>query len=210
MTHNIIEFIHIPKCGGTFIKNLIRKTTNENDDSELACKDYRQKHGGDCTNLHVPYFTLFQNENKKNKIFFAIIRCPVSRLISNYYYDVEIFKQIFGQNACSSLNAFVDYLHKNPSEIYKHIHLYPQSYYLTDKKNSTTLSQNIIYLSFTQLPLNIYYLLKSMNVPLRNENLFKHFNKQELDTCNVKLDKNTLKKIYDLYLIDYLLLKNYL
>lgn len=210
MTHNIIEFIHIPKCGGTFIKNLIRKTTNENDDSELACKDYRQKHGGDCTNLHIPYYTLCQSPNKKNKIFFAIIRCPVSRLISNYYYDVEIFKQIFGEVVCSSLNTFVDYLHQNPSEIYKHIHLYPQSYFLTDKKNSTTLSQNIIYLSFTQLPLNIYYLLKSMNVPLRNENLFKHFNKQEVETSNVKLEKNTLKKIYDLYLIDYLLLKNYL
>lgn len=210
MTHNIIEFIHIPKCGGTFIKNLIRKTTNENDDSELACKDYRQKHGGDCTNLHVPYFTLVQNPSKKNKFFFAIIRCPISRLISNYYYDKLIFKQLFGELNCSSIKNFVNYLHENPSEMNKHIHLLPQSYFLTEKKNGTALSQNIIYLSFSQLPLNIFYLLKSINVPVRNENLFKHFNKQEFDTNNIKLDKCTIEKIYDLYMIDYLLLKNYL
>lgn len=210
MTHHIIEFIHVPKCGGTFIKNLVRKTTQENDDSELACKDYRKKHGGDCTNLHVPYFTLVQNLQKRNKIFFAIVRCPISRMISNYYYDLSIFKQIFGENICSSLDTFIDYLHQNPSEIYKHIHLFPQSYFLTEKKNGSVLSQNIVFMSFNQLPLNIYYFLQSLNIPVRNENLFKHFNKQEMELSNIKLSKDSIKKIYEIYLIDYLLLKNYL
>lgn len=201
MNSSIIEYIHIPKCGGTFVKNLVYNGDDESADSELSCKAYRKKHGGDCAKLHRPY-SLIAN---KNKIFIAVVRDPYTRLKSNYHYDIENWKTIFGENNCDTFEKFVDFLHKNPEMIYSHIHLYPQTYFLTVNNQ---ISPNILLFAFNELPHNIFYFLKnSMQLPIRNVNYLKQYNTQE--NINYNMSSVEFSKISQLYKDDIRLLASY-
>lgn len=201
MTHQLIEYIHIPKCGGTFIKNLL-ETFSESTDSDLSCKAYRKKHG-DCTSLHIPYHKHYDF----SKNFFAVIRDPYTRLVSNYYYDLDNWKKLFGHENCLCFDTFVNYLYINPKMIYMHIHLYPQSYFLKNSADSRELSENIHLFSFNDLPFNIYYFFKEFNIPVKNYNLFQQMNQQE----NISYDITPLtrEKISFIYAEDFRLLKNF-
>ncbi len=86
-----IEYLHIPKCAGTFVKKLLY--LNNSNDSDLSCKLYREIHDGDCSALHIHFFK-YKN---KNKNFFAIIRNPYTRFVSNYYYDYKTWEKLFGK-----------------------------------------------------------------------------------------------------------------
>lgn len=240
----IIQFIHIPKCAGTFIKNLlsneiINKNTDidqnknfqfhiqsrnyfesveqiQNDkshsthdivnDNKLTCKKYRDKYG-DCTHLHIPYFKF----HDKNKLFFTIVRNPYNRFVSNYYYDKNVWDKLFGTNNTHNIDTFIQFLHKNKSYIYKHIHLYPQSYFLLDKNNNYgNIDKNIHIFSFESIPYNIKYFFESLNIKsnllYNSYKLFDYHNKQE--NINYNLTQEQKNKIYDIYELDFLLLKD--
>lgn len=205
MNSNLIEYIHIPKCGGTFVKNLMHGSNGEdadnNSDSELTCKAYRKKHGGDCSKLHKPYNLIAD----KNKIFIAIVRDPYTRLKSNYHYDLDTWKMLFGESNCTTFEIFVDFLHKNPEMLYSHIHLYPQTYFLTVNNQ---VNPSIYIFSFKSLPTNIFYFLKNtIKYPIRNYNLLKNYNKQE--NIDYTINSEEITKIKILYKDDIRLLSSY-
>ncbi len=201
MNNNFIEYIHIPKCGGTFVKNLIYNIDDDSSDAELSCRAYRKKHGGDCAKLHRPY-SLIAN---KNKIFIAVVRDPYTRLKSNFHYDIDTWKTLFGENNCQSFEKFVDFLHNNPEMIYSHIHLYPQSYFLTVNNQ---VDPNIYIFSFRELPYNIFYFLKnSIKLPLKNYNVLKHYNVQQ--DISYDISHSEISKIRQLYKDDIHMLSPY-
>jgi hypothetical protein len=201
MTHKLIEYIHIPKCGGTFIKNLLETFSEQPNDSQLTCKAYRKKFG-DCADLHLPFFKIQNN----SKFFIAVVRDPFTRLLSNYFYDLENWKILFGHENCSSFDTFVNFLFLNPQMIFKHIHLYPQVYFLLDKN---IISSDIHIMSFKDLPFNVFYLLKSLNLPVRNYNLLKNFNKQENLDYTPALKGENYERIKFIYSDDIRLLSQY-
>lgn len=205
MTHEMIEYIHIPKCGGTFIKNLLSFAgSDDSSDSSLTCKMYRKKHG-DCTALHLSFEELRQRNI--NKMFVTVVRDPYTRLFSNFYYDIDIWKKMFGEVNCTSFGAFVNFLHQNPLLIYKHIHLFPQTYFLLESRNASDhISTDIHIFSFKDLPLNVFYFLRQAKVPIRNEHLFTQFNKQDID-CVV--DPKLVPLVKNIYQADYRLLGQY-
>lgn len=198
--NKLVEYIHIPKCGGTFIKNLLESGTEQRD-SELTCRAYRKKHG-DCTDLHQPYSKLVN----RSKFFLAVVRDPFSRLVSNYFYDLDNWVALFGAENCTNFATFVNFLYLNPKMIYRHIHLYPQVYFLMDKN---AISSDVTIMSFKDLPFNVYYFLKSLNLHVRNYNLLKNFNKQENLDYKGLLTKENIEKIKFIYADDIKYLSHY-
>lgn len=204
MTHELIEFIHIPKCGGTFIKNFIGPDSQDAKDTDLTCKMYRKKHG-DCTSLHLSFEELRMRNVKK--FFVAVVRDPCTRLASNYHYDIDVWKKIFGEKVCATFETFVSFLCDNPQMIYKHIHLFPQSHFLLEsRKGSNSISKDIHIFSFDQLPMNIFYFCCQLRIPVKKSNLCKHFNNQDII---YDINEITRQKIEKIYSSDYMLLSNY-
>lgn len=204
MTHEMIEYIHIPKCGGTFIKNLLLNLdSDDSHDSSLTCKMYRKKHG-DCTALHLSFEELRQRN--ANKMFLAVVRDPYSRLFSNYFYDMDTWRKIFGEIHCATFAAFVQFLYKNPLSIYKHIHLFPQAHFLLESRNSDRISRDVHIFSFKDLPMNVFYFMNQARIPMRKTNLFTKFNKQDIDFV---VEPELIPLIKEIYKLDYKLLGNF-
>jgi hypothetical protein len=106
--NNEILFIHIPKSGGTSIQNLLI-------DKGLKCELY-SPNLSTLINNHTPQHCTFLELEKlgvvddKIKIF-TVIRNPVDRVISEYFYNLEYRKHLLpqlGETFDQFLDLFLD------------------------------------------------------------------------------------------------------
>jgi len=87
-------FVHVPKCGGTYINNIIKKT-NINSSKKSGLK------------THKPA----TEEVNHNHIVFAVIREPVSRYESLINYRIRTDRiGSFSKNIkhCDNINAYIE------------------------------------------------------------------------------------------------------
>lgn len=197
-----VQFIHIPKCAGTYIKKVLRFRRDAETGADASCKLYRARYG-DCSSLHRPYHEI----KKAHTIPIAIVRSPYTRFVSTYYYDIEIWRRLFGERNTQTLDAFLDYLCANPGDMYKHAHLYPQMYFLRDTPNDTRLSRNVHLFSFEGLPMNLKLFLDSMQIPYDGVRIFQTFNDQDAPTYNLTAPQR--EKVRRLYRTDFEQLGDY-
>jgi hypothetical protein len=75
-----LVYIHIPKCGGTSIRSLLKKL------SKFEYLYHAGKKSLPCSPQHFHAELLNILMNKRGVESFAVVRHPLSRIISEYYY----------------------------------------------------------------------------------------------------------------------------
>lgn len=190
-----LKFIHIPKNAGTSIENLGNKYgykwgrfDNITVYKNSPCDYYI---------WHSPYIN-----KKPGYEYFAIIRNPYDKIISEFYYvnTGKIKKGEFGNK--KHIDIFYDWFNKiynlyKTNKYWNNCHILPQSYYTMNNN-----IEHIIYLDKDfKKNLNVLFNEKfnlNINVDdLEKENSTKkEFNKEDLN-------KNTLDKIYEMYSSDF-------
>lgn len=178
-------FIHIPKNAGT---SIIEAMGVENCYHDRPIKDYKK------------HYKKYWREYKK----FTVIRDPIDRFISAYKFarmdESEWFSSTnhMGLNKhphydiCNSMdiNGYVDYFFKNPEEINRWV--FPQSCFISDKEGKIEIDYFVRYE-------NLLEDLKKIKIEI-----IENLNSSKIENNNlIKLTKQSIKKLYCIYDIDY-------
>lgn len=112
LSFSSLNFVHIPKCAGTTIDELIKQkihyldiypfrviercpTWSDIENPEEYVKDYpdiRQKY----VSGHLPYwFYVLKDPNFQSSFFFTCLRDPIARVLSQYRYSLKFAKGPF-------------------------------------------------------------------------------------------------------------------
>jgi len=194
---NKLEFIHIPKNAGTSIENLGNKYGIKWGRFKEK-KDYQLSKNINCNYWHNPYFTKKEYTN-----YFAVLRNPYDKLISEFYY-------VNGENndkyaSYSHLQSFYLWL----DDIYKTMknnryandcHLLPQSEFIYDNNGSIKID-NIIYLD-NNFKDNLNKLFKKHNIGI-DINELKKDNSRNREFTKNDLNEKALNQINEMYSIDF-------
>jgi hypothetical protein len=189
---NIIEYIHIPKNAGTFVKKF---AVMSNNNININSCDNERELNGDCSHLHKSYLYLSNKNN--NKCYMTIIRNPYDRFYSIYQYDKDFLINIFPIEIFDTFDTFLNYFYENKEMIYKHTHLYPQYEYLLNNNNE--ISDNIDILLFEDLPLNLKKYLDKKRTGYYSHKLYNIINKGKYKEKHLwtKEQKNKFNSIYE-------------
>jgi hypothetical protein len=191
---NKLDFIHIPKNAGTSIENLGEKYNILWGRFNKNIKVYKNS---PCDQFiwHSPYIV-----KESNKQYFALIRNPYDKLISEFYYMNDLEETT---NKEEHIELFRKWFDSIKDDIYwNNCHILPQSKYVYDENNKKVI-QHIIYMD-KDMNKNLDNLFKKFNLnidinDLNNDNntgYKKSFTKEDLD-------QETLDKIYNMYIDDF-------
>lgn len=159
-------FVHIPKTGGTSIKNLINDDWN------------RKWPMG-----HDPYFELQKMNLIDDSIFkFSVVRNPYTRAFSYYkHYLVQ-------NNSNKSFEDFLNMIRIKQGTVYTPMIIYNQSFYVYDLNGQCSLSKIYYFEKLTDLEKDL-----NVNLPVLRKG---NYNKTEfLNSYNQKTI-NLVKHIY--------------
>lgn len=194
-----LKFIHIPKNAGTSIENL-GKLYNYNWGRFDNITVYKSS-PCDYFIWHSPYI-----KKKEGYKYFAIIRNPYDKLISEFYYvnSNKIIKGEYGNK--KHIDIFYDWFNKiyetyKTNPYWNNCHILPQSKYIFDENGNKKVEHIIIMdKDFNQNLDLLFNKTFNLNIDINNfktdNSTAKEFNKNEL---NIEI-KN---KIYSMYEVDF-------
>ena len=191
---NELEFIHIPKTGGTSIENLGKK--------------YNIK-WGQFNNIYMvekstgrslwrnPYYIY----NKNN---FTIVRNPYDRIISEFFYRLKL-KLMNYDNNIEGFKQWLEYIfkeYKKDKHIYDN-HILPQTEYVYDKNNKKRIEYVFKLEDNINEKLDNLFKQYNLNIDIK---MLEHNNKSNKTFGKKDLDQITLDSIYEFYKRDFKLL----
>lgn len=181
-----ILFFHVPKVAGRSFNYMLYKKDNT---LHIKAKNY------------LKFFHRHLNDN----FSFAIMRCPIERLVSSFYFlksggtkDCRVdHKSIYDSEIFNSIETFIDnYLDKKGDLSLDHV-LMPQHYYFSASDN--ILVDHIGILDRVDLTLAILnkYSDRSFNLPYKNKNNYSH--KIQLSKRHKEIIGRVYAKDLDIY-----------
>lgn len=126
-----ILFVHVPKTGGTSIKEFL-----QNNNLEIWNRSWPMGHD--------PYFELESMNRLDNTFKFSIVRNPYTRTYSYYHH----FK--FQNNADISFLDFLNLIRLRKSTLQTPMISYNQSFYIFDRNGNMSLSKLYKYENLNQ------------------------------------------------------------
>lgn len=183
-------FIHIPKCGGSFIENFLKKITKEQHPLKTP-----------SVGRHATHFQILNRTNKK----FAQVREPISWYVSYFRYcngkpkvwepNVWHPTDILSKCDWSDFNKWVFSIQKmRPSYLTRMYELF-----IGDE----IMSNNIKIFRLEDMPKSIDEILNYLNInkkkPLINDSYYNKstFKKPEVEEETIKLIKEREINIYE-------------
>ncbi len=158
-----ILFFHVPKVAGRSFNYMLYKTENS---LHITAKNYLK----------------FFNKHFNNNFSFSMMRCPVERLISSFYFlksggtkDCRVnYNSIFDSEIFNSIETFIEnYLDKDKDLSLDHV-LMPQHHYFSESNN--ILVDHIGIIDRVDLTLNLLnrYSDNILNLPYKNKNNYSY------------------------------------
>lgn len=178
-------FIHIPKNAGT---SIIKAMGIKNLYMDKTIEEYKE------------HYQDYWNKYKK----FTVVREPIDRFISAYKFarmDESGWFSATGQEGlekhqhyelCNQMdiNEYTKHIYNNPEQFNRWI--IPQTFIISNKNNKLEIDYYVKYE-------NLLEDLKKIGI-----NKIETLNKSKIyDTSKIILNKNSIKKLYEIYEIDY-------
>lgn len=182
-----IFFIHIPKTGGSSIESFLE---SHNKKISLNCED-----GSISVNYHSPQHMTFREiENLGLDLpglnFFTILRDPVQRTISEYFY-IKKYSLPVG-DSFDDFDGFLDlFLNRINCELFDNHNLSTYDFLIDNNGN---INNNIIKFDFFDIP--------SIEKFLRLKGL-SNFKKLQTDKGDFEPSKEQIQRIKEYYYLDY-------
>ena len=193
-----LQFIHIPKNAGTSIENLGNKfgikwgrfiEREKNPLSEKPCDYYH---------WHSPYFI-----HKKNTKYFAIVRNPYDKIISEFYYvGGQKDEKYVSDSHLKSFYLWLDDKYKiiKSNKHWNNCHILPQHEYIFDSSGKKRVD-HIIYMD-KDFKENLDKLFKKYNLGI-DINELKKDNRKDKTFSKNDINQNALNKINEMYSKDF-------
>ncbi len=193
---NKLNFIHIPKNAGTSIENLANKH-NIKWGRFIDKKDYPLNDNlCDYYYWHSPYF-----KKEPNTDYFALVRNPYDKIISEFYY-IGGQNKIEGQSDIENFYVWLDDKHKliKNNKHWNNCHILPQSNYIFDENGNKKI-EHVVYMdgNMTQ---NLDNLFKNYGLDIDVNNLEKN-NSREKKFKKTDLNRKALNQINEMYSDDF-------
>lgn len=194
-----LQFIHIPKNAGTSIENLGKKYG-------IKWGRFIEKHNYslydtpcDYFYWHSPYFI----KNKDLK-YFAVLRNPYDKIISEFYYVGE-WKKHSGKTHLESFYLWLDdkYNLIKKNKHWNNCHILPQSEYVYDKNGGKKIDY-LIYMD-KQFKINLDKLFKQYNLGINIDDFEKN-NSRDKTFKKTDLNKKAIDQINEMYDEDFKML----
>jgi hypothetical protein len=168
-------YIHIPKCNGKYIRNLIKNQF------EVIKEYWGVDEEKNIDLAHIPFSSakLFLEKNTKYK-FISFVRNPYDRMISAYFY-LNLHKNNFN-------NFLINDLSMSEFTKYEKIHLLPQYKFLENKRNKRIEIVNFDDVCDNQKVASCELVLKNFN--LVRYNIKNYFNNKSLKIFNKFYEKD--------------------
>ena len=147
---------------------------------------------------HSPYFI-----KNKNYDYFAIVRNPYDKLISEYYYVGGYKdKQFKSSSHLKSFYLWLDHKYNliKKNKHWNNCHILPQSNYIYDKKGNKRI-KHIIYMNKDFIK-NLDLLFKKYNLNI-NINDFEKNNSRDKQFNKLELNNKAIEQINKMYAIDF-------
>tara|TARA_A100001035_G_scaffold222264_1_gene182626 strand:- start:859 stop:1578 length:720 start_codon:yes stop_codon:yes gene_type:complete len=181
-----ILFFHVPKVAGRSFNYMLYKKENS---LHITAKNYLK----------------FFSRHLNNNFSFAMMRCPLERIISSFYFlksggtkDCRVdYKSIYQSEVFNSFEIFVEnYLDKDGDLSLDHV-LTPQYHYFSETGN--ILVDHIGILDRVDLTLNILkkYSNIKLDLPHKNKNNFSP--KIELSKKHKEIIERVYAKDFEIY-----------
>lgn len=131
-------FVHVPKTAGTSIERALLLGEKRVVGGHTTARGYRATF----------------KEEFKSYFKFSLVRDPVDRFASAFYYlrQCQIHPALNNQAAheCDTVDEFVDRVEKDPHLIDKIIHLWPQHNFICDESNQVIVDEVYYYEGLTE------------------------------------------------------------
>jgi hypothetical protein len=182
-------FIHVPKTGGTSIEKILNLRNNYNGYGILENKALQH--------LKWNSYKLFLGDNIFNNYYkFSVVRNPIDRLISEYYWTPLKFGYKSGKSFDIFLNKCEEIVNNSKYKKTKyHDHFIPQYLFLCDKNDKIKVNKIFKFEEFEK----INKFLKKYN-----NNKLEHTVKNKFKK-NIVLTSDQKNRIFSLYKKDFLL-----
>ena len=157
--------------------------------------------------LHITaqHYLKFFHKHLNDNFSFAMMRCPVERLVSSYYFlksggteDCRVdYKSIFDSEVFNSIETFIDeYLNKDGDLSLDHV-LMPQHYYFSESEN--ILVDHVGILDKVDLTIDILnkYSDNYFNLPFKNKN--NYFKTIQLSKRHKEIINRIYARDFELY-----------
>lgn len=193
-----LQFIHIPKNAGTSIENLGNKfgikwgrfiEREKYPLSEKPCDYYH---------WHSPYFI-----RQKNTKYFAIVRNPYDKIISEFYYvGGQKDERYASDSHLKSFYLWLDDKYKiiKSNKHWNNCHILPQHEYIFDSSGKKRVD-HIIYMD-RDFKENLDKLFKKYNLGIDINELNKNNSREKTFSKN-DINQNALNKINEMYSKDF-------
>mgnify|MGYP001186559593 CR=1 FL=1 len=181
-----ILFFHVPKVAGRSFNYMLYKTEYS---LHITANNYKN----------------FFHKHLNDSFSFAMMRCPIERLISSFYFlksggtkDCRVnYNSIYDSEIFNSIETFIEnYLGKDGDLSIDHV-LMPQHYYFS--ASDEILVDHIGIIDRLDQTINLLnkYSDKRLNLPHKNKNEYK--NKILLSKRHKEIIKKTYAKDFEIY-----------
>ena len=193
-----LQFIHIPKNAGTSIENLGYKfgikwgrfiEREKYPLSEKPCDYYH---------WHSPYFI-----RQKNTKYFAIVRNPYDKIISEFYYvGGQKDERYASDNHLKSFYLWLEDKYKiiKSNKHWNNCHILPQHEYIFDSTGKKRID-HVVYMD-KDFKENLDKLFKQYNLDIDIDELNKNNSREKTFSKN-DINQNALNKINEMYKEDF-------
>lgn len=196
-----IYFIHIPRTGGRYLKELLSNNFNTKYKTTFTIKNIEKLIP---SHWHYPLYLKRQKEMKKDSKFFAVIRDPFEKIISQLKIEIRRNNNLL--NMLNNRDYFFNYVEKH-----RNIDSFHNNWY---RPQIDFLSQETFLWHFSLGFGNEFFSWFEKNFKLKIENKEKQDYEKlsEMDDpLTISSDLTTIKKnTYLYYEKDYLLSKSVL
>jgi len=187
-----VYFIHIPRTGGRFIREILRT----NNYTLNFCNFSNKYLNKEVPHLHYPFYNNFNNYG--NTFQFLIVRNPIDRFMS--MFNASILKDDLNIDTDKILNdkkSLYEYIQEQITNLNYHTNWFLPQYFYINSKCKIWKYENGLGINFFK------WLKKEFKININKKNTINNYKTKYDDYERIKINKKTKLFIKEYYQLDF-------